>query len=88
VSDSFTERVLASAPWIKKIDGQREEIERLRKALYLCIKELDYVQSGVENCHSGLCASAMGKELVEKGMKLLGVSHLSKESLEDRVLRR
>ena len=52
----------------------------IRELLYRCVKELDYVQS-VENCHSGLCASAEGKELIEIGMKALGVKDLAAETL-------
>ena len=47
----------------------------LRLYLFQCLTELSYVQS-VENCHSGLCATPMGEELIEKGMKLLGVPSL------------
>ena len=55
----------------------RTEAEKL---LYECIVELEYVQS-VENCSSGLCASSAGKDLIERGMKLLGVKDLSAETL-------
>lgn len=54
--------------------------EETRELLYLCIKELDYVQS-VPNCESELCATAVGAELIELGMKALGVKDLSTESL-------
>jgi hypothetical protein len=50
--------------------------------LYQCIRELEYVQS-VENCSSGLCASAAGRELIEEGMKALGVADLSGETLAE-----
>ena len=55
-------------------------VMRLQEMLYQCIRELDYVQS-VENCNTGLCATALGKELVEKGLVLLYLSDLSKEKL-------
>jgi len=55
--------------------------DKAEALLYKAIKELDYVQS-VENCTSGLCASAEGKELIERGMKLLGVKDLSAETLD------
>lgn len=55
------------------------ENELLKKTLYGCICELEYVQS-VENCHSGLCASAIGKEWIARGMKILGVKDLSSET--------
>lgn len=61
-------------------EGQVAELRRLREALYACIVELEYVQS-VENCNSGLCASAKGKDLIEQGMRLLGVKDLSAEAL-------
>lgn len=50
--------------------------------LYLCIRELSYVQS-VENCTSGLCASAMGKDLIDEGMKFLGIKDLSGDTLAE-----
>jgi hypothetical protein len=55
-------------------------IMNLQELLYQCIRELDYVQC-VENCDSGLCATSLGKNLVEKGMKLLVVSDLSREKM-------
>ena len=59
-------------------------IERLESLLYECVLELSYVQS-VENCNSGLCATAQGERLIELGMKTLGVADLSAESLETAV---
>lgn len=50
--------------------------------LYDAIRELSYVQS-VENCHSGLCATAAGKEIVERGMYLLTLSDLSPNEYPD-----
>ena len=52
------------------------ENQKLRRLLYTCIRELGFVQS-VENCTSGLCATSLGAELVERGMALLGVKDLS-----------
>jgi hypothetical protein len=69
----------------RKLEGgmqtEPSEIERLRSLLYEAIVELSYVQA-VENCRSGLCASAKGAALVEVGMKLLGVKDLSSETWE------
>ena len=55
-------------------------IAKLRYVLYEAIVELEYVQC-VENCGSGLFASAKGREIVKRGMKLLGVKDLSHEHL-------
>lgn len=55
-------------------------VKKLQELLYQSIRELDYVQS-VENCNSGLCATSLGKDLVEKGLKLLAIKDLSKETL-------
>jgi len=52
----------------------------LRKMLFHALRELSYVQS-VENCHSGLCATAEGAEIIERGIQLLGVRDLSEEAL-------
>lgn len=61
-------------------------MEELRKLLYECIKELEYVQIVSPNCAEngggGLCASSKGKELIKQGMKLLGVKDLSAETIE------
>ena len=51
-------------------------IAKLRYVLYEAIVELEYVQ-----CGSGLFASAKGREIVKRGMKLLGVEDLSHEHL-------
>ena len=53
-------------------------IAKLRYVLYEAIVELEYVQCG---CGSGLFASAKGREIVKRGMKLLGVEDLSHEHL-------
>lgn len=57
-------------------------MDEIKSCLYDAIVELEYVQS-VENCRSGLCASAAGKEIIERGMKLLGVEDLSAETWEE-----
>lgn len=62
----------------------RIELERLRKLLYRAILELGYVQEMED--HS-LCASAEGKDVIEKGIKLLGVADLSYEELPIRLVR-
>jgi hypothetical protein len=53
--------------------------EQLETLLYDAIVELEYVQS-VENCNSGLCATAKGKHIVDLGMATLGVDDLSAET--------
>jgi len=58
-----------------------EELKReaeLRELLYRCIVELYYVQcTDLE-----MCASSRGADLVESGMKLLGVKDLSEDTYE------
>ena len=56
--------------------------KQLADLLYQCVVELSYVQC-VENCGSGLCATAKGNELVNRGMALLGVKDLSAETLDE-----
>lgn len=51
--------------------------------LYECVRELQYVQDAAEACGSNLCASALGKELVDDGMKCLGVKWLREDTLAD-----
>lgn len=53
-----------------------------RELLYQCVRELSYVKS-VENCNSGLCATSLGADLVKRGMELLGVTDLSRETLAE-----
>lgn len=60
---------------------------RAKALLYECLVELEYVQS-VENCTSGLCASAKGRDLIERGMKLLNVKDLSAEEWKEPVIMR
>lgn len=55
-------------------------METIEDLLYLAVRELAYVQE-VENCNSGLCATSAGKDLVERGMKALGVTSLEEETL-------
>lgn len=52
------------------------------RLLFRAVRELNAVDS-VENCHSGLCKSSEGRDIVEEGMKLLGIADLSGERLED-----
>ena len=61
--------------------------QALETLLYETIVELEYVQS-VENCSSGLCASARGKHLVEQGMSLLRIHDLAAETWSEARLRR
>jgi len=69
---------------IGSVRAQVEYKAKLEELLYQCIRELDYVQS-VENCNSGLCASSLGKALIEEGMYLLCVPDLSQEKLLPRL---
>jgi len=55
-------------------------IANLRYLLYEAIVELEYVQC-VENCPTGLCATAKGRAIVRRGMELLQVKDLSQEHL-------
>jgi hypothetical protein len=61
-------------------DALEARLEAVNSMLYRAVRELEYVQS-VENCNSGLCASAEGRDVVEAGMKLLGVADLSGDTL-------
>ena len=59
-----------------------ERVEELETALYDATVELCYVQEPGCGCKERhLCASYRGKDLIEKGMELLGVKDLSAESL-------
>lgn len=74
--DSVIKRLNALLPESASKESLKpSEIESL---LYDCIVELSYVQ---EAEHHSMCASANGKELIEHGMKLLGVRDLSAETL-------
>jgi hypothetical protein len=53
--------------------------------LYECIRELSYVHS-VEDCTSELCKSAVGEELIERGMKALAIHELSEDTLDAQKL--
>ena len=57
----------------------RTESEKL---LYKAIVELSFVQENPD-CGSLLCASSVGREIIEDGMKLLGVKNLSHEELPE-----
>lgn len=52
------------------------------KLLYEAIVELEYVHSN-PLCTSNMCTSSVGQEIVERGMKLLGVADLGAQELED-----
>ena len=52
--------------------------QQLEYLLHRAVIELSYIQS-VENCRSGLCATAEGEDIVGEGMRLLDVTDLSKE---------
>ncbi len=56
-------------------------IAKLRYLLYEAIVELAYIQDYEDGWPREMIASAKGKEIVEKGMELLGVKDLSKENL-------
>jgi hypothetical protein len=47
----------------------RLEVEAL---LRRCVIELVYINDGVENCDSGLCATGEGKECISEAVRLLG----------------
>ena len=54
----------------------------LEQALYLCLQELSYVQEPGCGCKERhLCASGRGRDLIDEGMKLLGVADLGSESV-------
>jgi hypothetical protein len=53
-----------------------EHIKQVEYLLHRAIRELSYIQS-VENCHSGLCATSEGEEIIEEGMKALGLKDLA-----------
>ncbi len=55
----------------------RADNEQLREQLYDCIVELSYCQSAET---LSMVPSAKGKDLVDKGMKLLGVTDLTAET--------
>lgn len=56
----------------------RKEYTPAEKLLYDAIVELEYVQCAEDHSQ---CASAMGREIVKRGMELLGVKDLSAEKL-------
>jgi hypothetical protein len=87
-TDTHTEfeEVRAIAELVERELERNEYVRNLETFLYDAIVELDYVQS-VENCNSGLCATAKGKYIVDFGMAILGVDDLSAETWQQ-VLRR
>jgi hypothetical protein len=48
--------------------------------LHRAVRELEYIQC-VENCHSGLCATSEGAEIVKQGMAVLGQTDLADEPI-------
>lgn len=64
-------------------DDQRELIA-LRRMLYRAVKELDYARSAEV---LSMVSSAEGNDVIEFGMKLLGVADLSEEELPVRLER-
>ena len=48
-----------------------EEIEARESLIRRMAIELEYIQA-VENCESGLCATSLGKSLIEEAEKMLG----------------
>jgi hypothetical protein len=62
-----------------EVGAEMNETEKLKSLLYDAILELGYIQE-VENCHSGLCATSNGKDIVDRGIALLGVEDLSGEN--------
>lgn len=65
----------------------RIELESLRKMLYRAVMELAYIHEFDGTELRNLITSAEGKEIVESGMKLLGVADLSHEELPMRLVR-
>ncbi len=51
---------------------QVRRYEEIEKALRRCAIELAYINHGVENCHSGLCATGEGKDCIKEAERLLG----------------
>jgi hypothetical protein len=66
--------------WVKFSD-----VQSLRNLFYRAVKELAYVQAisceYVSRKHQDLVASSEGAEIIDQGMKLLGVKDLSKDEL-------
>lgn len=61
-------------------DRELIEVAKLRYLLYAAIVELSYVQEAEDHSQ---CASAKGQEIINRGMKLLGVDDLSQEEYGD-----
>jgi hypothetical protein len=60
-----------------------ENSKTAEELLYECIRELQFVHDAVEGCgNEGICASATGAELVERGMKFLNIKQLAEETLD------
>ena len=63
----------------------KERNRDLETWLYRAIRELDYIQTFGEEAVAASCpeiiVTPVGEEIIERGMKLLGVSELSAEEL-------
>lgn len=51
---------------------ERAARDQCAALLRRCAIELTYINHGVENCDSGLCATGEGEECIEEAQKLLG----------------
>lgn len=49
-----------------------DEDDEIRRLLRRCAIELAYINHGVENCNSGLCATSEGEKCIEEAERLLG----------------
>lgn len=76
---AYSKKTKALTAWNHRVDPARQA---LRELLFRSLVELSYVQA-VENCNSGLCATPTGEEIIEQGIKLLGVKDLSEDALRD-----
>ncbi len=79
----YQRMIMARTILRESMEAAGQTCSREAQLLYLCIRELEYVQSSTEACASQLCASSLGADLVERGMTLLGVKDLSAEKLAD-----
>ena len=62
------------------MEAMSERQQQLEDLLYQCVLELSYVQEPGCGCkRRHLCASSLGADLVERGMRLLEVKDLSAE---------
>lgn len=72
--------------WEDLNEVDQKELADLRKMLYRAVRELEYVNSLAGTEYRELVASGEGKEIVEVGMKLLGVADLSEDELPRRLI--